>query len=154
MRGRSLVASLLVALVCACSSDGSQLTAPQAAHDVSIRVTAPGRCIFATCTPEPDGGTTLGLIEITNSGTADAFLQACGSGVALGQSVLLNGQWTFVGPAVSCAAPSTPIRIAAGQTLQYNEFFAPGWRRMGVDVSVNGSTLGDSAAVSNIFHIL
>jgi len=155
VRLRSMAGALVAALVCGCASDGGPLTAPQSADGVTLTVTVPGRCILSSCTPEPDGRNTLGLIEITNSGTADAFLQACGSSVALGEAVLLNGTWTLVGGAAACAAPSTPIRIAAGQTLQFNEFFATGWRRMGVGVGTSATTsVDDAAAVSNVFHVL
>lgn len=154
MRARPMVAALVAAVVCGCTSDGGLPTEPQVADGVSVRVTVPGRCILSTCTPESDGRNTLGLIEITNSGTADAFLRACGSTIALGEEVLLNGMWTVVGPAVACAAPSTPIRIAAGQTLQFNDFFAPGWRRMGVGVGTSATiSVDDAAALSNVFHV-
>jgi hypothetical protein len=134
-------------------ADAGVATGPETAHEVSVAVTVPGLCIVASCTAPVGGPNALGLIEITNSGSADAFLVACGSTVAIGEQVFRNGTWAIVGPAVLCALPSTPIRLAAGQTMRFNDYFAPGTRRVGVGVTADGTLATQESAVSGSFRV-
>lgn len=150
---RVLAAAGVAAVLAGCSG-GGDLTGPQIADNVSISVTVPGGCVAATCAaPDPGVRSVLGLIQIRNSGTADAFLVACGAGVRISEAVFKDGQWLAVGPAVECAFPSTPIRLAAGQTLQLNGYFEPGWRRLGIGVATDSTLSDESASLSTPFRI-
>lgn len=123
---RFLVSILLAMTIAACG--GSDLTSPTPAHEVVLTMAAPGPCVSGRCDP---GGNddVLALIQIVNHGTATAYLQACGASIALDTQQFINGAWEFIGTGVACAFPSTPIALAAGDTLQTNGSFGPGrWR--------------------------
>ena len=139
---RAACVVMLGALACA-----SDVTAPVAAnpvHGVLITMTVPGTCIVGGCDPADADRHTLGLIRIVNQGTAATFLRACGPSPHLIEQQLVNGEWANVGPAVDCVFPSTPIQLAPGDSLRFNQFFARGTRRIGVGVGGN-QTLSDEA---------
>lgn len=149
---RVLLAVALLTGATACS-DNLVVTAPESAHQVSIAATVPGTCLAAPCTAPAGGPNALGLVKITNSGSSDVFLVACGSGLRLGEEVLVDGKWSVQGPAVLCALPSTPIRLAAGAVLQMNQYFAPGTRRVSVGVTTDGTFATEQSALSGSFRI-
>lgn len=140
------------ALAAACGSDAA--TAPQAAASVEMKLAVPGKCIAGGCDPASPSATALGLLTVTNTGSTDAFLRACGDGPAISEQVFNGSTWVNVGPAVECAFPSTPIRIAAGQTLEFNWWFAAGTRRL-VEAAGEKADLSDAAiAASNSVFVL
>ena len=143
---RRYLGILVIAALAACS----EISAPTPAvpvHDVLITATVPGRCIVGGCDPITTA-TTLGLIQILNTGTATAFLQACGTYVALSEQQLVNGHWVNVGPAVTCPFTPGPIALAAGDSIQLNSWFAAGTRRVSVGVA-SRSDMGDEALDSS-----
>jgi hypothetical protein len=124
-----------------------------AAHDVSVSVEIPGICIAGGCDPVGAEVLTLALIRIRNAGTSTAFLHACGLGVALQEQQLIDGSWINVGPAVACVIPSTPIQLAAGESLRFNRFYASGTRRLTLGVAGNLSLSDEALATSAAFVV-
>ena len=151
MRPTFICASLLLALA-AC--DGTNMpTQAIPVHDVSITVTAPGRCLVGGCDPFSGDATTLGLIRILNTGTTTAYLQACGTYPALGQQQLVNGRWVNVGPAIACVYTPGPIALAAGDSVQVNMFFGAGTRRLELAVAGRADMSDEAVATSASFAI-
>ena len=116
-RKRAVSLSFL-ALSISCGS--RVVVGPIDAHDVSIVVRVPGRCIVGGCDPVNAEAHTLVLTQIRNLGTATAFLHACGTYVALGEQQLVGGRWVNVGPAPSCVPPphqsNSPLATVSSST--------------------------------------
>ena len=145
---RVLFAALVLA---ACARD---ITAPGGAvqvHDVLIAVAMPGRCLVGGCDPPSADRTHLGLISVLNTGSATAYLQACGTQASLAEQQFVDGAWAFVGPAITCPNTPGPIALAAGDSIQVNWFFASGVRRIvlgvGGQVTISDEALSASAPV-------
>ena len=150
VRPFALVAAFLIG---AC---GEAVTGPGAVivDDVVITATVPGPCRDGlACDPIGGDYTTLGLITVHNNGTAAAYLQACGSTVALSEQQLVNGQWQFVGPAILCAQGPVSIALAAGDSIQSNWWFAPGTRRLTLGVASAADLTGEALDASASFVV-
>jgi hypothetical protein len=150
MKGSTLLCALIVG--CAGSNDTGILDAVPV-HDVAITVDVPGVCILGGCDPVSAEVHTLTLIRIRNLGPATAFLHACGTQPAFVEQQLVRGAWENVGPAASCAFPSTPIPVAAGDSLRFNAFYASGTRRIGIGIADNPSLSGEEFGASPAFVI-
>ncbi|HEV8497278.1 MAG TPA: hypothetical protein VGQ56_10470 [Gemmatimonadaceae bacterium] len=150
MKRRTLLCAFIVG--CGGSSTTGNLDAVPA-HDVAITVDVPGVCIVGGCDPVSAAVHTLGLIRVRNVGTTTAFVHACGPRPAFVDQQLVGGAWVNVGPAASCTFPSTPIPVAAGDSLRFNAFYASGTRRVGVGVADNASLSGEEFAASAAFVI-
>src|SRR5215510_292502 len=138
----TLRALVVLLLLVACSNDVAPTTA-NPVHAVLITVDVHGRCIVGGCDP-PGANLSLTLVRILTTGTAPAFLQACGTFPAFGEQQLVNGVWVNVGPALACVFTPGPITLAAGDSVQVNWWFAPGTRRL--ELAVAGkSDLSDEA---------
>jgi hypothetical protein len=121
-------------------------TSPGGANPVDgvvINVQAPGQCLVGGCDP-PNIGLTLALISVVNTGSATAYLRACGQYVAINEQQFTGGEWVFVGPAITCPVTPGPIVLAAGDSLRVNQYFAPGTRRIVIGVAAS-SSLSDEA---------
>lgn len=148
---RFLLLAALAAVAC-----GKAVTGPGAVivDDVVITATVPGPCRNGlACDPIGGDYTTLGLITVRNNGTAAAYLQACGSTVALSEQQLVDGQWQFVGPAILCAQGPVSIALAAGDSIQSNWWFAPGTRRLTLGVASAPDLTGEALDASASFVV-
>jgi hypothetical protein len=154
MHFRSSAVLLVLAAFCACSSDVTAPTSPIQADGLFITVVTPGRCLVGGCDPANSDANTLGLITLENTSGAPVFVTACGTLPALGLQELGNGEWQFVGPAVSCVSGPKSIAIAAHDSLRLNQFFAPGVWRMTVSVATSQALepLALSASASFTVH--
>jgi hypothetical protein len=151
-RKTAVAVTILTALAAACSS-GIVEPGGTTGHDVSIAVDVPGVCIVGGCDPVSAEVHTLALIRIQNLGATTAFLRACGTQPALEEQQFVGGSWVSVGPAISCPLPSTPIPLAAGDSLRLNAFYAKGTRRVVMSVGGNASLSDEVLATSGAFVI-
>lgn len=138
------------------TSCAKDVTGPKATvvDNVVIAATVPGNCRAGlACDPIGAPYTTLGLITVHNTGTATAYLQACGSNTALTEQQLVDGQWQSVGPAISCAQGPVSIALAAGDSTQTNWWFAPGTRRLVLGVAPTADLTGEALAASASFVV-
>jgi hypothetical protein len=146
-----LIVALLAGAAC-----GKDVTAPGGivVDNVVIDAAVPGKCRDGlACDPIGAPYTTLGLITVRNNGTAAAYLQACGSAIALAEQQLVNGQWQNVGPAITCAQGPVSIALAVGDSVQTNWWFAPGTRRLALGVASAADLSGESLAASASFVV-
>lgn len=122
------------------------------AHGVLIRVAVPGPCLVGGCDPLADGRTHLGLVSVVNTGSATAYLSACGTQAALTEQQYVDGAWVFVGPAYTCPNTPGPIALSPGDSLRVNWFFATGLRRIVLGaagaIDLSDEVLGASAPFS------
>lgn len=118
---------------------------------MTITVELNGPCLF-TCDP-PGGGLTRALVTVRNTGTATAYLQACGTYAAMKEQLLVDGQWTFTGPAIACPVTPGPIVLAAGDSLRSNWFFATGRRRLVLGVASAQDLSDTELAASAAFDV-
>lgn len=145
---------LILAAVFATAACGKSVTGLDAVvvDDVVITATVPGPCRDGlACDPFSTAYPTLGLVTVHNRGTTPAYLRACGTYVAPEEQQLVDGQWQFTGPAITCPQGPPSIALAAGDSIQSNSWLAPGtWRfTLGVAPSadLSGETLATSAGV-------
>ena len=135
--------------VTACAKDVTGPSSAIGADGMTISVDFNGGYIVGGCDPPGGGRTHLTLVTITNTGTATAYLTACGTYAAVGEQQFIDGQWTYVGPAISCPVTPGPIVLAAGASLRSNWWFATGRRRLvvgvGSDAALSDATLDASA---------
>jgi hypothetical protein len=153
MHLRSFIASGVLAALCACSSGITTPTSPMPADGLSITVVAPGACLVGGCDPANSEANTLGLITLENTSGAPVFVTPCGTLPALGLQQLVNGEWQFVGPAISCVSGPKSISIAAHGALRLNQFFAPGVWRMTVSVATSQTLEPLALSVSASFTV-
>ena len=117
---------------------------------MTIAINLAGPCL-STCDPPGGDLTHLALVTVSNTGAATAYLQACGTNPAMNEQLLVDGQWTFTGPAIACPMTPGPIVLAAGESRLTNWFFATGRRRIVLGVAsvqdLSDSELAASAAV-------
>ncbi len=115
-----------------------------------ITVVIPGNCIVGGCDPPSADRTHLALVSVLNTGSVTAYLQACGDYAAMEEQQFVNGQWAFVGPAITCPVTPGPIVLAPGDSIQVNWFFATGRRRIVLGVAsmldLSDEALDSSAA--------
>lgn len=139
MRNSKMKAALLCAsALLAAAACGNDLTGPSpavVAYGVTISVDLNGGCIVGGCDPTGDARTHLALVTVTNTGTTTAYLSACGNSAAIDEQQFVDGQWTYVGPAIACPVTPGPIPLAAGASLRSNWWFATGRRRLVVGVA-------------------
>jgi hypothetical protein len=132
------------------------LTAPMtatSAFGVGLAVTVPGSCLV-TCDPIPPDIRTVGLVVISNSGTATAYLQACADPVpTLEEQQDVGGTWVHVGPS-PCPIPPMAIPLAPGAVIRVNHLFAPGTRRLRVTVAASADFVNAAAASSASFLVV
>jgi hypothetical protein len=143
----------LLALVCAgaCSSDALAPVPATVADGVVVRVTVPGPCVFADCDPLNRPPFTLGLGRIVNTSSHTAYLHACGGErvlVSIEEQELVNGTWSSVEPYVLCTNGIQGVALAAGDSVQFNQFFAPGVRRIVIGVATNAGMTDEALASS------
>jgi hypothetical protein len=142
----------LMLLALAACTDSTAPTSANPVHGVLITVDAHGRCIVGGCDP-PGTGLSLTLVRVLNTGTAPAFLQACGTYPALGEQQLVNGVWVNVGPAISCDFTPGPITLVAGDSVQVNWWFARGTRRLNLAVAGKSDLSDEALDTSAAFNI-
>lgn len=116
-------------LISACARDVTAPADPGALH-VLLTVTIPGHCLVGGCDPPGGGRTSLALVRALNTGTTTVSLQTCGDYVQFREEQFVEGQWQWVGPAITCPINHGPITLAPGDSLQVNWWFASGTRRM------------------------
>ena len=150
MRNTIRTIALLLALA-ACTNDMAP-TSANPVHAVLITVDVHGRCLVGGCDP-PGGDVSLTLVRILNTGTATAFLQACGNRPALGEQQLVNGVWVNVGPAAACVFTPGPIALAAGDSIQVNWWFESGTRRLVLGVAGKSDMSDEELDSSASFQI-
>jgi hypothetical protein len=139
--------------VAACNKDVTGLKAV-VVDQVVITATVPGNCRNGlACDPIGPPYTTLGLITVNNNGTGTAYLQACGSEVAMTEQQLVGLEWQNVGPAITCAQGPVSIALAAGDSIQTNWWFAPGTRRLVLGVAPAADLTGEALAASARFVV-
>jgi hypothetical protein len=144
---------LIAVFAAACGKDA---TGPNAVvvDNVVIAATVPGNCRAGlSCDPIGAPYTTLGLITVRNNGSATAYLQACGSTVALTEQQFVDGQWQNAGPAITCAQGPVSIALAAGDSTQTNWWFAPGTRRLTLGVAPAADLSGEALDASASFVV-
>ena len=150
MRNTIRTIALLLALA-ACTNDMAP-TSANPVHSVLITVDTHGRCLVGGCDP-PGANLSLTLVRILNTGTAPAFLSACGTFPALGEQQLVNGVWVNVGPALACVFTPGPIALAAGDSVQVNWWFASGTRRLVLGVAGKSDLSDEDLDTSASFTI-
>lgn len=136
-RLRVMVAICLASLAVSC---GGEMTTPQLAtpaHGLLVTVAVPGKCLVGGCDPANSEQDRLGLVTLTNTGSAFVFVPICGTLPAIQEQQFVNGQWVNVGPAVSCAFGPLSRSIAPRDSLQMNVFFGAGTWRMTVGAAVD-----------------
>lgn len=146
----------LFVAVFASAACGKDVTAVKAVvvDDVVIVPTVPANCPAGMgCDPIAPPCTTLGRITVRNNGSATAYLQACGSAVALTEQQLVDGQWQNVGPAILCAQGPVSIALATGDSVQAIWWFAPGTRRLTLGVAPSADLSGEALDTSASFVV-
>jgi hypothetical protein len=155
MSFRFLAAAAMVVLAGACASD---VVAPQSANvvdGVAVSMVVPGRCLLADCDPVVRPGVLLGVGTIVNTSDHTAFLHACGMGlVALQEQQLVNGTWVNVGPGVLCTVGPSSVPLAPGDSVQFNEFFSSGTRRIVIGVGTTADLADETLASSASFVVV
>jgi hypothetical protein len=140
----------LVCLIAACRT--SEMAGPTevatTANGLLLAVSVPGRCLAGGCDPVDAEFDHLGLVTLRNSGTAKAFVRLCGTQPAIGTQQWINGEWTNVGPAVSCVFGPRSMVIAPHDSLQLNSFFAIGIWRLTVGVAADTALVTEGLSTS------
>jgi hypothetical protein len=153
MHLRSSIALGAIATLCACSSGLTTPTSPMPADGLSITVAAPGACLVGGCDTANSEANTLALITLENMSGAPVFVTPCGTLPALGFQQFVNGEWQFVGPAVSCVSGPKSISIAAHDSLRLNQFVAPGVWRITLSVATSPTLEPLALSVSGSFTV-
>lgn len=140
-------------LVCSCGGDIAGPNGAMPAHGVLVASTVPGTCLVGGCDPANGEATTLGLVRIVNTGAAQAFVEACSSLPAVNEQVLVNGQWQAAGPPAECPVGPRSIAIAAGDSIRFNRFLAPGTRRLVLGVGTDANLASEALSISASFRV-
>ncbi len=150
MVARTLSLFVLLGLISACTNNdiaGPTDTATPA-NGLVLTLAVPGRCVVGGCDPVSGAVDHLGLITLTNTGTAKVFLPLCGTLPAFGTQQFVDGKWVNVGPAVACAFGPRSTVIAPHDSLQFNSFFAIGIWRMVVGAATDTALVNEGLATS------
>jgi hypothetical protein len=92
-------------------------------------------------------------VRILNTGMSPVYLATCGPQPALTEQQMIDGTWSFVGPAISCTLAPGPRLLAAGDSIQLNEFFARGHRRLLLTVASVPTMADQAVATSASFDV-
>jgi len=139
-----------------CESDLLMPVPAKIVDGVIVTVTVPGACVFADCDPLNRPPLTLGLGTIVNTSGHTAYLHGCGGVrvlISIEEQELVNGTWSSVPPYVLCTTEVQSVALAPGDSIQFNQFFAPGIRRIVVGVATKASLIDEALASSASFSV-
>jgi hypothetical protein len=156
MSFRYIARVALLVFAGACASDVLAPVPAKVVDGVVVAVTVPGPCAFADCDPLDRPPFTLGLGTIVNTSGHTAYLHACGGFrvlISLEEQELVNGTWSSVPPFVLCTTGVQSVAMAPGDSMQFNQFFAPGIRRIVIGVATSADLTDEALASSASFSV-
>jgi len=139
-----------------CANDLLAPVPAKVVDGVVVTVTVPGACVFADCDPLNRPPLTLGSGTIVNTGGQSVYLHGCGDVrvlISIEEQELVNGTWSSVPPYVLCTTEVRSVVVAPGDSIQFNQFFAPGIRRIVIGVATTADLTDEALASSASFSV-